>query len=158
LRPHGRFVLSDPVSPLPLPQALAADDRLRAMCLAGALTYDDYVQRLVDTGFGTIEVRARRPYRVLDPAPFAVPAPILLESVDVAAIKDPTPAAGPCVFTGRPAFFFGPADGFDDHNGHVMARDQPLAVCDKTAAALTALGRTDLLVTGPTWFYDGGGC
>jgi ubiquinone/menaquinone biosynthesis C-methylase UbiE len=34
----------------------------------------------------------------------------------------------------------------------------PLAVCDKTAARLSALGRPDLLVTGPTWFYDGGGC
>ena len=39
-----------------------------------------------------------------------------------------------------------------------MRRDQPLAVSDKTAAALTALGRPDLLVTASTGFYDGGGC
>jgi SAM-dependent methyltransferase len=158
LRPHGRFVLSDPVTPAPLPQAIAADDRLRAMCLSGAITYDDYIRRLVETGFGTIEVRARRPYRVLDPGRFAVSAPVLLESIDVAAIKDPIPADGPCVFTGRTAIFFGDGDDFDDRAGHVMVRDQPFAVCDKTAAALTALGRADLLVTAPTWFYDGGGC
>jgi len=39
-----------------------------------------------------------------------------------------------------------------------MARDQPLAVCEKTAGQLEALGRDDLFVTSPTWFYDGGGC
>ena len=39
-----------------------------------------------------------------------------------------------------------------------MARDMPLAVCDKTAANLEALDRDDLLVTPSTWFYDGGGC
>jgi SAM-dependent methyltransferase len=70
LRPQGRFVLSDPVTPVPLPPTLAADDRLRAMCLSGAITYDDYIGRLVETGFGTIEVRARRPHRVLDPVRF----------------------------------------------------------------------------------------
>jgi SAM-dependent methyltransferase len=158
LRSHGRFVLSDPVTPVPLPAALAADDRLRAMCLSGAITYDDYVARLVETGFGTIEVRARRPYRVLDPIRFPVPAPIVLESIDVAALKDAIPADGPCVFTGRTAIFFGQADRFDDRAGHVMVRDQPFAICDKTAAKLAALGRPDLLVTAPTWFYDGGGC
>jgi SAM-dependent methyltransferase len=158
LRPHGRFVLSDPVTPVPLPPALAADDRLRAMCLSGAITYDDYIGRLVETGFGTIEVRARRPYRVLDPVRFPVPAPVVLESIDVAAVKDPVPADGPCVFTGRTAIFFGEADRFDDRAGHVMVRDQPLAVCDKTAAKLAGLERSDLLVTAPTWFYDGGGC
>jgi SAM-dependent methyltransferase len=158
LRPHGRFVLSDPVTPVPLPDAVAADDRLRAMCLAGAITYDEYMARLVETGFGTVEVRARRPYRVLDPARFAVPAPVVLESIDVAAIKDPMPGDGPCIFTGRTAIFFGADDQLDDRAGHVMMRDQPLAVCDKTAAKLAALARPDLLVTPPTWFYDGGGC
>ena len=39
-----------------------------------------------------------------------------------------------------------------------MTRDMPLAVCDKTAARLSGLARPDLIVTPPTWFYDGGGC
>lgn len=158
LRANGRFVLSDPVTPVPLPAALAADDRLRAMCLSGAITRDDYLARLVGTGFGTIEIRARRPYRVLDPARFGVPEPIVLESIDVAAVKDPIPADGPCIFAGSTAVFFGSEDRFDDGAGHVLVRDQPLAVCEKTAARLGALGRPDLLVTPPTWFYDGGGC
>ena len=39
-----------------------------------------------------------------------------------------------------------------------MTSNQPLAVCDKTAAALLALGRDDLHVSPSTWYYDGGGC
>lgn len=158
LKPRGRFVLSDPVAPFELPPHLAADDRLRAMCLSGAITYAQYVDRLVGVGFGTIEVRARRPYRVLDRKRFGVEQDIVLESLEVAAIKDPIPADGPCVFTGRTAIYYGEEPILDDGKGHVMRRDQPLAVCDKTANALARLGREDLVLTGSTWFYDGGGC
>jgi SAM-dependent methyltransferase len=158
LRPHGRFVLSDPVAPTELPAHLRADDRLRAMCLSGAIRYEDYLDRLVSAGFGTLEVRARRPYRVLDRARFGLDRDILLESVEVCAIKDPIPDDGPCVFTGRTAIYFGAEASLDDGKGHVMRRDQPLAVCDKTAGNLARLGRDDLVVTGSTWFYDGGGC
>jgi len=158
LRPHGRFVLSDPVAPHALPEHLTKDAGLRAMCLSGAITYDSYVDRLVAAGFGTLEVRARRPYRVLDPRRYGVERPVILESVEVAAIKDPIPDDGPCVFTGRAAIYFGEDEQLDDGAGHVMARDQPLAICDKTAGQLEALGRDDLFVTPSTWFYDGGGC
>ncbi len=158
LRPRGRFVLSDPVAPHALPEHLQNDDRLRAMCLSGSITYEQYVAMLVQAGFGTLEVRARRPYRVLDPQRFGVERPILLESLEVAAIKDPVPSDGPCVFTGRCAVYFGQHEQFDDGKGHLMLRDMPLAVCDKTATALQRLQRNDLLVTPSTWFYDGGGC
>ena len=94
----------------------------------------------------------------LSGSPASVERPILLESLEVAAIKDPVPSDGPCVFTGRCAVYFGPEEQFDDRKGHLMLRDMPLAVCDKTAAALQQLERADLLVTPSTWFYDGGGC
>jgi len=74
------------------------------------------------------------------------------------AIKDPIPADGPCIFTGRTAIYFGSADQWDDQRGHLLVRDQPLPVCDKTAANLKRLARPDILVTASTWFYDGGGC
>jgi len=50
----------------PIPAHLQQDERLRAMCLSGALTYEQYIQRIVDAGFGQVEIRARRPYRLLD--------------------------------------------------------------------------------------------
>ncbi|MFQ5766377.1 MAG: arsenosugar biosynthesis arsenite methyltransferase ArsM [Acidobacteriota bacterium] len=158
LAPHGRFVTSDPIAPGPLPDHLTHDERLRAMCLSGAITYTRYLDLLVEAGFGTIEVRARRPYRVLDPVRFGLEAPVLLESIEVAALKDPIPDDGACVFTGRTAIYFGTEQIYDDGQGHLLQRDQPLSVCDKTAAQLQALGRHDLLVTPSTWFYDGGGC
>jgi hypothetical protein len=62
------------------------------------------------------------------------------------------------VFTGRTAIYYGSEPYFDDGRGHLMLVDRPLAVCDKTAGNLQNMGRTDILVTGSTWFYDGGGC
>ncbi|MFQ5608081.1 MAG: SAM-dependent methyltransferase, partial [Candidatus Zixiibacteriota bacterium] len=79
-------------------------------------------------------------------------------SFEVAALKDPLPKDGACVFTGRTAIYFGPEDSFDDGAGHVLQRDLPLAVCDKTAAKFEALDRDDLIITPSTFHYDGGGC
>ncbi|HBL28011.1 MAG TPA: SAM-dependent methyltransferase [Acidobacteria bacterium] len=157
LRPHGRLILSDPVCEQPMPEVLRHDERLRALCLTGAIPLDAYLRRLTDTGFGTIEVRARRPYRVLAPGRYATEELLVVESVEICAIKDPMPADGPCIFTGRTAIFYGEGI-FDDGKGHVLAPNQPLAVCDKTAKALAARGRGDLYLSGSTWFYDGGGC
>jgi len=158
LKPHGRLILSDPVCETAMPPALRQDERLRALCLTGAIPLADYIRRLTDTGFGTIEVRARRPYRVLSPRHYDTDRLIVIESVEICAIKDPMPADGPCVFTGRTAIYFGDDDAFDDKKGHVLARNQPLAVCDKTAGALAALTRDDIHLSASTWFYDGGGC
>jgi len=158
LRPHGRLILSDPVCQSPMPEHLRNDERLRALCLTGALPLDEYIRRLTDTGFGTVEVRARRPYRVLSPRHYPTDRLIAIESVEICAIKDPMPADGPCVFTGRTAIYFGDDDYFDDDKGHFLTRNQPLSVCDKTAGALAALARDDIYLSAPTYFYDGGGC
>ncbi|MGE0388307.1 MAG: arsenosugar biosynthesis arsenite methyltransferase ArsM [Gammaproteobacteria bacterium] len=158
LRPHGRLLLSDPICEQPIPPALREDDRLRASCLSGALPLREYVDMITGAGFGTVEIRARRPYRVLAPPQYPIAGRIYVESVEICAIKDPIPADGPCVFTGRCAIYFGEEGAFDDGKGHLLANNQPLAVCDKTAAAIERLGRPDILVTPPTWFHDGGGC
>jgi SAM-dependent methyltransferase len=158
LKPHGRLILSDPVCESPMPQHLKNNERLRALCLTGAIPLDDYIKRLTDTGFGTVEVRARRPYRMLSPRHYTTDRLIFIESVEICAVKDPVPADGPCVFTGKTAIYFGDRDYFDDRKGHFLTQNQPLSVCDKTAAALAALGRDDLHITASTWYYDGGGC
>ena len=158
LKPHGRLILSDPVCESPMPARLKNDERLRALCLTGAIPLDDYLKRLTDIGFGTIEIRAKRPYRVLSPRHYPIERVIFIESVEICAIKDPMPADGPCVFTGRTAIYFGDDAYFDDNKGHCLTRNQPLAVCDKTAGALAALGRDDLYLSAATYFYEGGGC
>jgi len=158
LKPHGRLVLSDPVSENAMPDNLKQDDRLRALCLSGALPLKEYVKMLTNAGFGTIEIRAKRPYRILSPKQYNTPENIFIESVEVCAIKDPMPADGPCVFTGKAAIYFGNEEYFDDKKGHVLMNNQPLAVCDKTAAAIAGLNHPNIFISESTWFYDGGGC
>jgi SAM-dependent methyltransferase len=158
LKPHGRLVLSDPVCETAIPGSLKNDERLRALCLSGALPLKEYIKMITDIGFGTIEVRAKRPYRILDPKHYDTDELIYIESVEICAIKDPMPDDGPCVFTGKTAIYYGDETHFDDRKGHVLTPNQPLAVCDKTAANLAKLNRDDLFISGPTWFYDGGGC
>jgi SAM-dependent methyltransferase len=158
LKPHGRLILSDPVCETLMPDHLKKDERLRALCLTGALPLSDYIRRLTDIGFGTIEVRARRPYRVLAPRHYPTERLITIESVEIAAIKDPIPVDGPCIFTGKTAIYYGDADSFDDGKGHVLLQNQPMAICDKTAASLAVIGHNDIFISEATWFYDGGGC
>jgi SAM-dependent methyltransferase len=158
LKPHGRLVLSDPVCESGIPENLKNDASLRALCLSGSLQLEAYLQMITDMGFGTVEIRAKRPYRILDPAHYDTESILFIESVEVCAIKDPMPADGPCIFTGRTAIYFGSEKYFDDKKGHVLNYNQPLSVCDKTAKALEGLGRKDIFIAPPTYFYDGGGC
>lgn len=158
LKPYGRLVLSDPVTENQMPDSLRNDPTLRALCLSGSLSLKDYLKMITDAGFGTVEIRAKRPYRILAPGHFQTEELIYLDSVEVCAIKDPMPADGPCVFTGKSAIYFGSEPYFDDHNGHVLMNNQPLSICDKTSAVIDNLGRNDIYVSESTYFYDGGGC
>lgn len=158
LRPHGRLVLSDPVCENAMPDELKNDERLRALCLSGALSLKEYINMITATGFGTVEIRAKRPYRVLSPNHYTTDTLLYIESVEVCAIKDPMPTDGPCVFTGKTAIYYGDDEFFDDRKGHTLIQNQPLAVCDKTANALAQLNRKDIFISPSTYFYDGGGC
>lgn len=152
----GRLVMSDPITPRPIPQHLVDDDRLRALCLSGCLNLGEYVDATVRAGFGAVEIRSRKPYRMLDAVGYEMDADLLLETIELAAFQVPIPADGPCVFTGRFAIYSGPDDSFDDGNGHVLPKNLPLGVCDKTACQLS--GIANITVTDSTWHYQGDGC
>ncbi len=158
LKPRGRLMMSDPIADRPIPDHLRQDDRLRAMCLSGALTYEAYVERITAAGFGQVEIRARRPYRLLDGATYNLDADLLLESLDSVAFKVPIPSDGPCVFTGKTAIYTGPEGSYDDGQGHRLDRGIPSGVCDKTAAALAKSNPDCVIITPSTWHYRGDGC
>ncbi len=158
LKPNGRLVMSDPICEQAIPANIREDERLRALCLSGSLPLKEYIKMITGVGFGTVEVRAKRPYRILSPNRYDVEEMLFVESVEVCAIKDPMPDDGPCVFTGKSAIYFGEEESFDDGKGHLLVPDHPLPVCDKTAAALTSLKRDDIFISESTYFYDGGGC
>lgn len=158
LKPHGRLVMSDPICEQPMSETLRNNAQLRALCLSGSIPMNEYINMLTDAGFGTIEIRARKPYRILDPIHYPTDELIYIESVEIAAIKDPIPADGPCVFSGKAAIYYGSDNFFDDEKGHVLDKNQPLAICDKTASALKNLKRNDIFISESTFHYDGGGC
>jgi ubiquinone/menaquinone biosynthesis C-methylase UbiE len=158
LKPGGRLQMSDPIATRPIPAHLQQDERLRAMCLSGALTYKEYTQRIIDAGFGQIEIRARRPYRLLDAETYQLEKHLLLESLDSVAFKVAIPEDGACIFTGKTAIYAGSEPFFDDAAGHILQRGIPASVCDKTAAKLGALKPSEIIITDSTWHYDGGGC
>ena len=150
--------MSDPIATRPIPAHLQADERLRAMCLSGALTYEQYTQRIIKAGFGQVEVRTRRPYRLLDQQTYKLDENLLLESLDTVSFKVDIPEDGACVFTGKTAIYMGAEESFDDQAGHILGQGVPLAVCDKTAAKLGLKHPENIMVTDSTWHYDGGGC
>lgn len=158
LKPGGRLIMSDPIATRPIPPRLQQDERLRALCLSGALTYEDYIQHLIAIGFGQIEIRARRPYRLLDVQNYNLETPLLLESLDSVSFKVPIPEDGACVFTGKTAIYSGSDAILDDRAGHLLQQGVPLAVCDKTAAKFADQFPQQVIVTDSSWHYTGGGC
>lgn len=157
LRPGGFFATSDPITPVPLPDAFRADAEARARCLSGCQTFDDYLAAMVAVGFGRVDVRARIPYRYVSPTEYAsLTQGVLLESVEVVAYKVPEADDGPAIFTGRSAIYTGPEETFTDAAGNLLRRGIPSAVSD--AAALRLARHPSILVTPPTYRAAGGGC
>ena len=118
--------MSDPICEQPINDSLRNDEKLRALCLSGSIPLNDYLNMLVEVGFGTLEVRAKRPYRILDTAHYPSEEKLYIESVEVCAIKDPMPEDGACIFSGKAAIYFGNDDFFDDNKGHILLQNQLL--------------------------------
>jgi ubiquinone/menaquinone biosynthesis C-methylase UbiE len=157
LKLGGLFSTSDPVAPVPLPAAFAANARHRARCLSGCQTVENYLAALTNAGFGKVEVRARFPYRYLHPSEYPeLSGPVMLESIEVAAFKVPDGPDGPAIFTGRTATYAGLEASFDDGCGHILKRGMPMAVSDAAAERLRKV--PDIIVTEATWHAKGGGC
>ena len=154
----GRLQMSDPIATSPIPDHLQQNEHLRALCLSGALTYLEYTQLIINAGFGQVEIRARRPYRLLDKHSYQLQENILLESLDSVAFKVEIPPDGACIFTGKTAIYAGKEEFFDDQSGHILQRGIPVAVCDKTAGNLANSNPEEIIITDSTWYYDGGGC
>jgi SAM-dependent methyltransferase len=157
LKPFGRFYTSDPIAPGPLPASLTANDRLRARCISGCQTMEHYLELLTGAGFGRIEVRAKTPYRLLCPAEYPdLKEPMLLESVIVAAHKEPVTTDGPAVFLGRTAIYAGAEATWTSPQGYVLHRGVPAPVSETAARRLGSF--PNIVLTEPNYHSRGAGC
>ncbi|MBX7132118.1 MAG: arsenite methyltransferase [Fimbriimonadaceae bacterium] len=62
LKPGGRFAISDVVVEGEMPDSIRKDMELFVGCVAGALEYDDYLDRLAKAGFVDATIEATRRY------------------------------------------------------------------------------------------------
>ena len=70
LKPGGRFAVSDVVVRGEVPADIKRSIELWVGCVAGALTYDDYISKLGVAGFVEAEIEVTRVYRVDDARSF----------------------------------------------------------------------------------------
>jgi len=70
LKPGGRLVVADVVTPTEPGPGIRNDDTLRGECLAGAFTEKDLFALLEETGFNACRVLKRFPYRTVRGHPF----------------------------------------------------------------------------------------
>ena len=62
LKPTGKMVISDIVSEKPLPTEMQDDANAWSACISGALTKEDYLNKIAGAGFMTREVIAEREF------------------------------------------------------------------------------------------------
>ena len=158
LKPGGRLVLSDPICEKPLPPNLREDEMLRARCVSGAIALDDYLQLIEETGFGTIEIRGRWPYYVVDTNRHNVDEHIYIESIEICAKKEPSNCNIAQVYTGRRALYYGMEDCYKADCGVVLPYNQSVAVSDQVAEKLESLKRDDIYISPSTYFFNGDLC
>jgi N-acetylglutamate synthase-like GNAT family acetyltransferase/SAM-dependent methyltransferase len=85
LRPGGRFAVSDIVMRGEVPPEVRRSIELWSGCIAGALSEDEYRQRLVDAGFEAVDVEPTRIYELEDTRAFLEDAGVRDEGVVAAA-------------------------------------------------------------------------
>lgn len=62
LKKGGRFVISDAVSKLPLPEHVKNDPEAWAQCYGGAVTEKEYLDCIHESGFAKVKILKRREY------------------------------------------------------------------------------------------------
>lgn len=128
LKCGGRAVISDIVSDEEIPLALQEDEELWSGCISGAFTESGFLQAFEEAGFYGIRVLERQdePWHVVEGIEF--------RSLTVEAFKG---KEGVCLERNQAVVYRGPFLEVLDDDGHLYARGERMAVCDKTFQILT---------------------
>lgn len=141
LNDHGRVVVSDIVTEVPVPVYLQANARLWGECLSGALTEDEFLAFLEQAGFYGLTVLRKIYWKEVEGYKFY--------SVTVRGYKYEKKVG--CVYIGQTAIYRGPFKTIMDEEGHLFPRNEAIEVCTDTAAKLETGPYAGLFtVTDPT--------
>ena len=124
---HGRVVISDIVSGSEIPDHIKNDKQLLGECIAGALTENQLLSQLEQTGFYGLQVLNKTYWKTIESIDFY--------SVTVRGYKYEKSSG--CVYKGQYAAYMGPFKVIIDEEGHVFPRNQPVEVCTDTAQKLS---------------------
>jgi arsenite methyltransferase len=128
LKPGGRVAISDVISDEPIPMALQHDEQLWADCLTGAFQESEFIEAFAKAGFVAMRYSAWQsaPWRVIDGIEF--------RTATLLAVK---PTGTECLDRGQAVIYRGPYAQVIDDEGHVFARGQRMAVCERTFEFIT---------------------
>ena len=126
LKDHGRIVVSDIVSEEQVPAHLRVNRMLWGECISGALTEEEILAYLEQSGFYGLQVLRKTYWKEVEGYRFY--------SVTVRGYKFEKTSG--CVFKGQRAIYVGPQKGVLDEEGHLFLRNEPIEVCTDTASKL----------------------
>lgn len=126
LKDHGRIVVSDIVSEETVPDHLRVNRMLWGECISGALTEEEFLTFLEQSGFYGLQVLKKTYWKEVEGYRFF--------SVTVRGHKFEKTSG--CVFKGQRAIYLGPQKAVMDEEGHLFPRNEAIEVCTDTAAKL----------------------
>ncbi len=129
LKDHGRIVVSDILSEEQVPAHLRVNRMLWGECISGALTEEEFLTYLEQSGFYGLQVLKKTYWKEVEGYKFF--------SVTVRGYKFEKTAG--CIFKGQRAVYLGPQKAVMDEEGHLFPRNEAIEVCTDTASKLMAL-------------------
>jgi SAM-dependent methyltransferase len=128
LKNNGRLVVSDIVSDIETTEEIKKNKLLWGECLAGALTENQFLFGLEQSGFYGIEILNKEYWKKINNINFF--------SLTVRAFK--YNKSTNCNFLGHKAIYNGPFKVIIDDDGHVFTRSQEVEICTDTLNKLMA--------------------
>jgi len=141
LKDNGRIVISDIVSEVEVPPHIVTNDKLWGECIAGALTEEQFVSYLEQSGFYGLQILKKFYWKDVENYRFF--------SITVRGYKFEKRAG--CVYLGQKAIYNGPFKAIIDEEGHLFPRGEVVEVCTDTAEKLSKPPYAGLfIITDPT--------
>src|SRR3990170_1352411 len=141
LKDNGRIVISDIVSEVEVPPHIVTNDKLWGECIAGALTEEQFVSYLEQSGFYGLQILKKFYWKDVEYYRFF--------SITVRGYKFEKRAG--CVYLGQKAIYNGPFKAIIDEEGHLFPRGEVVEVCTDTAEKLSKPPYAGLfIITDPT--------